>query len=329
MTCRSAIGSKSGFSLVELLVVILLMGMLAGLLLPAIQAAREASRKTSCANNLKQIGVALQNHVDQNGNFPIGARSQVTFGISWWVPILPHLEETAVFERFDLKGAHNGSAILNPTNGQLVNGLLISVMACPSSLIPTLGPAGSYKITMPSYVGISGSTDDAGFPEKRINTCCLPENKGEISAGGVLIPNRAVRLAEISDGLSNTLIVGECSDYAFGALGNTFRIDGGFPNGWITGTTAIGTPPNYHWSSFAPPSWNVTTIRYPINTRNYNQPGIDDDRGANNPLVSAHPGGVYGLFGDGSVRFLADETDLLALKQLATRDDGLVAEPIH
>ena len=250
----------------------------------------------------------------------------MTFGVSWWVDILPYLEESAVYDHFDLVGPHSGSVILNATNGQLANGLVIAVMGCPSSAIPPLGPAGNYMVMMPSYVGISGTTDDANFPETRVSTCCLPENKGEISAGGLLIPNRAVRVATITDGLANTLAVGECSDYAIDSLGRTHRIDGGFPNGWLTGTTAIGTPPNYN-VSFAPPSWNVTTIRYPVNTRNYSLPGINDDRGGNNPLVSSHPDGINGLFADGSVRFITDECDLLVLRRVATRDDGVVAQP--
>ena len=169
------------------------------------------------------------------------------------------------------------------------------------------------------------ATNDDGFPEQRISICCNPWNDGQISAGGVLITNRAVRMREVTDGLSNTLAVGECSDLAVDSrTGVSHRIDGGFPQSWLTGTSAVGTPPTYQAVN-PPPAWNITTIRYPPNMTDYSQPGIEDNRGANNPLVAAHRGGVNGLNLDGSVHFLCDEIDLSTLKQLATRDGQTVA----
>jgi prepilin-type processing-associated H-X9-DG protein len=130
-----------------------------------------------------------------------------------------------------------------------------------------------------------------------------------------------VRAKKVTDGLSHTLVVGECSARALSATHGESRIDGAFPNGWITGTTATGTPPTYH-SGIAPPSWNITTMRYPINLRNYDLPGIDDNRGANNPLASEHPGGAHVLLADGAVQFRVNSTSVQVLKQLSTRDDG-------
>jgi hypothetical protein len=172
---------------------------------------------------------------------------------------------------------------------------------------------------MPSYVGIAGATSHDGFSEIRVDPCCVPRSDGEISAGGVLIPNRSIPLREVSDGTSKTLLLGEASDYVYGPSGAPYRIDAGFSPGWIMGTIVEGTPPEYS----APfPAWNITTIRYPPNTRQYGLPGIEQERGPNNPLVSAHPGGVNAVFVAGAVHFIADDVDLLIFRKLATRDDG-------
>jgi prepilin-type processing-associated H-X9-DG protein len=125
----------------------------------------------------------------------------------------------------------------------------------------------------------------------------------------------------MSDGLSNTIAVGEASNYAIDSAGNRKDIDGSFPVGWITGTTASGTPPNYN-PGFSPTCWNITTIRYAPNSRDYNRPGIRDNHGPNNPLMSAHSGGVHCLLADGSVRFVNETIDVMNLKRLARRDDG-------
>jgi prepilin-type processing-associated H-X9-DG protein len=97
--------------------------------------------------------------------------------------------------------------------------------------------------------------------------------------------------------------------------------------GWLAGTRAVGTPPDYRLQGMAadalrPSSWNITTIRYSPNVSDYDLPGIDDDRGANNPLASPHPGGVNVLLLDGAVTMLHDDVELRVFKQLATRDDG-------
>jgi prepilin-type N-terminal cleavage/methylation domain-containing protein len=310
-----------GFTLVELLASIAIVGILLAILLPATQSAREASRRSSCANNLHQIGIALLSYEAAHRALPPGARSNVTFGISWWPPILAGLDEEALATGFDFLGTNNGTVFFDAQNALLVKNVTINVMACPSSSFPALYPVGGLQIMMPSYVGIAGSTNDNGFRESRVTTCCVPNYGGEISAGGLLVPNQAVCLRSVLDGLSKTLLVGECSDMAIDSTGVFRRVDGGFPNGWITGTTAMGTPPNYN-SGFAPPSWNLTTIKYPPNMRDYTQPGINQDRGANNPLLSQHLGGVQLLLADGSVQFASDEIDIYLLQSMATRDDG-------
>ena len=277
---------------------------------------REAARRMSCANNLKQIGLALLNYEGTQGIFPVGARDQfigtATFGMSWWVAIMPYLEQSALYRSLDQTGPYNGWPLMHPGNAVAVNQVLIPGLTCPSSLLEPLYPVGSVMILMPSYVGIAGRPTTVQFPEPRVSTCCLPVLTGQISAGGVLIPNEHVRGEQIVDGRSNCLAVGECSDYAIDSVGAVHRVDGGFPNGWLTGTSVAGTPPLYT-AGIASPSWNITTIRDAPNMRDYTQPGIHDDHGANNPLLSSHPGGVEGLILDGSVRLLATNTDIVVL----------------
>lgn len=320
---RAGSNQNSGFTIIELLVSIAIISLLMALLVPAVQSAREAARRTSCRNNLRQIGIALQNYESAYGTYPIGGRQQFSFGPSWWVAVLPQLDQAALYNGFDMTSRNNGFSLLNLTNARLVDGVTLSLMLCPSSPIPqllTVG-AGGARQTRPSYVGIAGAAQDAGFIEGRVSKCCQVPT-GEISAGGMLIPNAFIRQSQIADGSSNVIFVGESSDFAMDAAHNLKSIDGSYPMGWIMGTSATGTPPAYTTLKAGPSCWNVTTIRYRPNDRNYNQNGIWDARGANNPLLSAHVGGVFCVLADSSVRFLSDSIDLLTFKKLATRDDN-------
>jgi prepilin-type processing-associated H-X9-DG protein len=183
--------------------------------------------------------------------------------------------------------------------------------------------SGDYQIACPSYSGISGATNHDGFTETRVNRCCRSE--GQISGGGVLIPNAVIRSRQITDGLAKTLLVGEQSDFAYTQTGQPIQIGAAFVMGWLTGTYALGVPPNY--GSWLAPSYNLATIRYRLNEHRYELPGIDMDIGANNPLLSSHPGIVNLLYCDGSVHAVDDTLDVDLLKELATRDDAGPARP--
>jgi prepilin-type N-terminal cleavage/methylation domain-containing protein len=318
---------RAGFTLVELLSVIGIIGTLVGMLLPAIQQAREASRRNSCESNLHQIGLAIENFEGRRTRYPIGARSSVhwpsglqSFGVSWWADIMGDLDEPSIAARLDVTGPNCGWVALNPQNGTLVDGVFISTMVCPSSPLVALYPVTGFRVCNPSYVGISGAGSGNDFkqqPADRVGPCCGGSKSGERSSGGMLIVNDSIRRNKVTDGTSHTLIVGEASDYCFGAkAAGPMRVDGGFPNGWTMGTLGTG---NY--------AFNVTTVQYPIGTSDYDLPGIENDHGPNNPLLAAHPGGIVALFADDSVHFMSQETDITALKRFATRDDGELANP--
>jgi len=326
-------------TLIELLVVIAIIAVLIALLLPAVQQAREAARRASCRNNLKQIGLALHNYESTFRTFPIGVRTGAPFsifpgfasfpsyGISWWIGVTPFLDQGNLFQRLDTEGPNSGMASMNSQNGAAASSISLPYMSCPSSPLPNMVPASNFQIMLPSYVGISGASRLApgstavDFSEQRVTACCTLKD-GEISAGGILIPNAVVRMRDITDGSSNVMVVSETSDYMIDSTGKKKNVSAGWNLGWIAGATATGTPPFYSGSNLL--HYNITTIRYPPGTRDFDQPGIRENRGANNPLLSAHTGGVLSLLSDGSVRFLSNSINLLTLKQLATRDDGQV-----
>lgn len=318
--------SKAGFTLVELLVVIAIIGVLVALLLPAVQAAREAARRMSCQNNLKQIGLALHNYHDTFGKLPFGGRSQNGWGPSWYVGVLPFVESGTVFDKFDHNGNSNGWTHDNANNKALANNLKLKWMLCPSSpLDATWDSGGGTQQVMPHYVGICGAASGTGFTESRQVTgssCCGGSNSnGIIAVGGLLLPNKVLDLAAATDGTSNVLIVGESSSWAY--EGTTKKhVDGGYPHGWMMGFAGNGVPSEPGGSTER--TFNLTTINYPIGFKTYGAAGVGDNRGPNNPLLSAHAGGINGVLADGSVRGFAASLDLLLLRRLATRDDGAV-----
>jgi type II secretory pathway pseudopilin PulG len=315
------------------MVVVAILALLIALLLPAIQAARESSRAISCRNNLKQIGLAFANYETVHKEFPKGAEGRFDrtlfaanmFGFSWWVRILPHLEQSAVIDQLDQTGANVGWPLVNSHNAAVANGFAPAFMFCPSSPVEKFVTAGKTQIAAPSYAAVSGAYSVDGFDEWRVSKCCRSD--GLISAGGVEVPNAAIRTKQITDGLSKTLLVGEQSDFAYTQSGQLKHVGSAFADGWLTGTQALNPPPNYDDPSMPStmPSYNLTTIRYRLNEHQYNLAGIYEDTGANNPLLSAHVGIVNLLYCDGSVHGVADSLDVNILKAAATRDNGFDA----
>lgn len=350
--CRNS-GTRLGFTLVELLVVIAIIGVLIALLLPAVQQAREAARRMQCSNNMKQLGLAIHNFHDTYGVVPPGgAVDQTPFGThatgqawgsSWMVYLLPFIEQNSLYDQFNLGGG-SGWGTNAANNTAASKNVLIDGYLCPSSPLDEhcVGPNSNGPIMAASYAAISGAVNGLipNYTESRINTpgsstgCC---SGGIASGGGVMIPSGKNGLEDITDGTSNTAVIGEISDFLITADGSKRDYRNSARHGWIIGWRTTATPPNAGNGGDLR-TFNMVTIRYPINQKkrpgtgwpdwpgNCGADGICDNASTNMPLVSAHPGGVMTLLADGSVRFLPETMAMDVQGRLVTRDDGQVLE---
>jgi len=198
--------SAGGFSLVELLVVIAVIGTLVGLLLPAVQGAREAARRISCANHLRQIGIALHSHHGAKGTFPPGGIEPRTWlnpegrSLAWSAFLLPYLEEKVLHDSIDFKLAYDA-----PENAEAA-AQVISTYLCPSV----------YRAS--KLVEGRGVCDYGGIYGERIQydgRPPLPKLQND-PPKGMMLYDRRIRIREISDGTSHTLAVSEDSQWKDG-----------------------------------------------------------------------------------------------------------------
>ncbi len=234
---------RPGFTLVELLVVIAIIAILMGLLLPAVQNAREAGSRASCMNNLKQIGLAIRLYENANGKLPPSRISDVH--ASWAVLILPYLEQTILFQQWDLNASYydqTDSARLTP----------VPIYFCPSRRTmltdPRFSLAGDVFDDPPPGVQTPGALGDYGVCTGTDNcdgVDCVGQVNGafrsQLDLG--LRPLPAVRLTDITDGLSNTIFAGE-KHVQFGKFG-WGQLDCSIYNGdyWVCSSRSGG--PNY------------------------------------------------------------------------------------
>jgi len=333
---------RRGFTLIELLVVIAIIAILIALLLPAVQQAREAARRTQCRNNLKQLGLALHNYHDNFSLLPNGnvASSIGGWGASWYMRILPYVDQSPLYNQLTFSGSHHGWTLSSAAggsdpnagdrNGTALNGIRLNFALCPSSSLDPIRDAGGGKrITNAQYMGIMGATDGNGFtnPANRKANCCGccggQQATAQISSGGVLVPLDAKGIKDINDGTTNVIMVGEHSNFIRNAAGQPVQVNGihGILMGSPNLTRIEGAPGGMFERQF-----NLTTVRYPPNApaidNNVNWPGIGDNFGMNNPLNSTHTGGIHVLLGDGSVKFISDNINMQTLRWLCTRDDS-------
>ncbi|HEX3725004.1 MAG TPA: DUF1559 domain-containing protein [Pirellulales bacterium] len=288
--------ARSGWTLVELLVVVAIIGALAGLLLPAVQAAREAARASACKNNLQQIATAMQLYHDTARRLPPARLHDSDTNLTGTLfIILPYLEAQNSANLFD-------KALTNHTgsNAMVVN-TPMSIYLCPSMKLPRevpepdpacneIGAPGSYAVSTGSGVSFVFSF--------------IPPHNGAIihpSFGATTIPKISA-----ADGASHTFLIGEMN---YG-LTNYFWTNCKTPTTPKSGETRWASGyPGVTWGSTAAPlnSLTILNMDYGLFPREYQA------------FRSDHPGGVHFAFVDGSVRLIADEVNLSVLQALATR----------
>jgi len=311
---------KVGFTLIELLVVIAIIAILIALLLPAVQQAREAARRTQCKNNMKQIGLALHNYESTTTCFPPGSNFALGWDRvpNWRLHIFPYLEQANLYARMDFNVSFNGNVAT--TNTTALSNNKIAAYICPSSPLDpnsSIGNNNGQRTQIPMYVGISGATPDIAG-----RTVGSASNYGGFyTNNGMLLHNQQTRIRDAVDGTSNVMMVAEQS----GRVGTTDMRSGYY--GGYTGTNNFGTPSGAPVSATVPggaDSWStgLTSVQYRINSPTL-AAGSNNPYDANTVINSFHVGGIHGLLGDGSVRFLSENMDMGVLQNLCSRDDGV------
>ncbi|MCA9110213.1 MAG: DUF1559 domain-containing protein [Planctomycetaceae bacterium] len=335
---------RAGFTKIELLVLIAIIGILVALLVPAVQSAREAARRLQCRNNLKQIGLALNNYHDAHRTFPPGRMRSLVDGegrcFSAYAHLLPYLDAIPLYEKIDFNADPDDAAL---------NGTALS-QTIPYFLCPT----DSYRVLQTNTVdGVIASSAVHNYPLNTGSTYPLsPHNPGGVPVTGVFFENSRVRISDITDGSSNTVCISE-----------TIKSEGG-PDMWdgVSHTNGFVLTAGNDNATNGPELTDYTTQCHQAGLRlqqtrgskwlygapghsmyNHIRPPNDSDvdcRGGlphsirtnywwdrlslNVAARSRHIGGVHALFCDGHVQFVGDSIDAKAWQALGSRADGEV-----
>jgi prepilin-type N-terminal cleavage/methylation domain-containing protein/prepilin-type processing-associated H-X9-DG protein len=319
---------EPGFTLVELLVVIAIIGILIALLLPAVQAARESARRTQCANNLKQIGLAMHGFHDVNNRLP-PATVYDDDDYGWGTLILPYAEQQALYDLIDHESKNKFATPFSDTNSAAarsagcrsrwqcrpgIEGSVVSMYVCPSSEIPRVYP-GTPGV-FPAGTGTPraagcGKNDykasEEGIDQTQDGAIIMPSER--LSSGptnpvppGGLGPS-IVRFNDFLDGTNCTFLVGECTyNQNFGQAPRN----------------AVGDLNPTDWAMWAGSNGSDEGVRAkcdpasPLNSR------ADDDC-----FHGTHPGGAQFVFGDGSVKLIRQTIAIQTYGRLARRKDGV------
>jgi len=294
--------NRSGFTVIELLITLGIIVICTTLLLPAIQRSRNAARANQCKNNMKQLGLALHNYHDVHSVFPPGWVSHTPFANSpsafgWQVFILPFIEQAVLYDKFEFSVPVGKEAFGKMFNGNVLEKIIIPTYRCPEDTTAPLNTMrGGWAVS--NYSGNFGSN-----PAPRL----APNGAAEFWPGNLITPLRtngifwwcsSVRIRDIRDGTSNTLMVGERGV-----------------------TSAAGIWAGVRSNSIETDQLTDCSFGNEINSN----PGA---------FSSLHPEGSFFLMCDGAVRFLSERLDSRAInpefpaggiyQKLSSRNDGQV-----
>ncbi|PQO44846.1 DUF1559 domain-containing protein [Blastopirellula marina] len=290
---------RGGFTLVELLVVIAIIGVLVALLLPAVQQAREAARRMQCSNNLKQTALALHNYHDVQGQFPLPGMVANTLG--WSFSILAQMEQSAMADQIStVEGNSNlpGRRMFGPTR--------VDAYLCPSApATETYSPRSdeqyngqkSYAIHYFGILGPLGNYSINGGTSQPYNCKDITAAFGGECSQGIMWQYGS-RIADITDGTSNTYLLGE----------NSWQ-EMPYRRYWLRAKYQDSRGTLYLMSK---------NVQYPINSEN-------TDKWNSVAFGSMHPGGAMFSRGDGSVGFVPETIDFATYLAMSSKDGG---EPV-
>lgn len=281
--------NSQGFTLVELLVVIAIIGVLVALLLPAVQAARESARRTQCNNNLKQIGLGFHNHHDVYGLLPSAGGGSTgnpptdrgEWG--WGYEMLPFIEQNNIFDN---------------TNNTQVRASIVKAYVCPTRRAPML-------------FSNTARSDYAGNGATRANSDGATGTVAKSDTPGPAWRRGKVGMQQITDGTSNTILVGE-------KLVNR-------PS--MGGTGGVDFSDNESWAGPGYPDADMIRGCLPVGSTWYTPTKdtnltVPPDSGLFYRFGSAHPAGAMFALSDGSVRMISYQVDATLFMRLCVRDDG-------
>jgi prepilin-type N-terminal cleavage/methylation domain-containing protein/prepilin-type processing-associated H-X9-DG protein len=341
--------TRRGFTLIELLVVIAIIAVLIALLLPAVQAAREAARRIQCTNNLKQLGLSLANYESSNGTFPIGTVygnfnisgmpgalcTSPGFGnncqnTSWFALVLPYMEQGTLYNSFNSSIGIEGPNFAGYFTNSTVLTTRMNSMQCPSDNSQSFAMTSLVALGVPSYpwsatkgnYGVNwGNTDDGQWTSSGAFPTIY--RASPFGTNQALTGAQTVRVASVTDGLSNTQFMSELLQGATDDLRGTIWVDDAGAGAYMTRFTPNGKQDILQllgvWAGNGlnnvdnVPGGITGTGNSPANAGGLcdNQPvqqlGCNDNGSESQSFCgtrSRHPGGANTLFGDGSVHFM-------------------------
>jgi len=338
---------RVGFTLIELLVVIAIIAILIALLVPAVQKVREAAARTQCTNNLKQIGLAAHGYHDTRKKFPVGQFNDDNRNWGWGTALLPHLEQGPLFNALNADtvrfmifipgggpnvdplrlaagvtnaDTNNNAGIVNTVAGNGAAKASLAVYMCPSDPWPNLTDSGYGKLNYLANMGedISGgnwSTWGAPVVGSNMSGIMVQSNNNDRTW--------AVSMLQISDGTSNTVLVGEATgnDDAVGVAYTGSNPGSNFYGKKETNRFPIwaGGNPNQQGQGAQHNYFRVMDAAFPLNLKT----GVNASRS----FGSQHTGGANFGFADGTVRFLSSSINAVTYRGLGTRSGGEPVSP--